>query len=161
MVVFPLPALPRPLRCHHQQRGLHRFSATPVLKSSLLCFVCSYKAMAIPMLVSLMAMVRPFSSLSDFVLGGYSFKQGLLVGLTLPSCTCLAPWIIRGYVIDKGIRCLALSWFNGIIQAQDAIGGYATADWLQRNLEDYIKEEWDDGNAAKLAITEAFLSVSL
>ena len=41
------------------------------------------------------------------------------------------------------------------------VGGYATADWLQKNLENYIKQSWQGGNAAIMAITEAFLTVSV
>ncbi len=40
-------------------------------------------------------------------------------------------------------------------------GGFATADWLENKLEGYIQSSWQGGNAATLAITEAFLEASL
>lgn len=39
------------------------------------------------------------------------------------------------------------------------IGGFATADWLEDNLETYIQSSWKGGNAAAMAISEAFVEV--
>lgn len=38
-------------------------------------------------------------------------------------------------------------------------GGFATSDWLQENLEGFIEASWQNGNAAPMAITDAFVEV--
>ena len=41
----------------------------------------------------------------------------------------------------------------------DGHGGYATSDWLEKNLFKFILKYWQDGQNSEYSLTEAFLKV--
>ena len=63
------------------------------------------------------------------------------------------------------VRCAALPCRSRLsrnicaILVQACAGGEATSDWLQKNFGTYIDKAWQDGNAATMAITDAFVEV--
>lgn len=59
-----------------------------------------------------------------------------------------------------GLEAVEGTWMTDPSLQFVSAGGYATSDWLQKNLEGYIKRYWQGGNAATMTITEAFLDVS-
>ena len=83
----------------------------------------------------------------------------------------LMDMVSHAYVIHhcKKIRLLPYDFVRIVgftVCAQYAVpmlcsceGGFATSDWLEQNLESFIEASWQDGNAAAMAISDAFVEV--
>lgn len=84
------------------------------------------------------------------------------VNIYLPARLSLVPQT-RGFLQIRYPSWLVL---NTLLLAKprpsecDSAGGFATSEWLIKNLAGYIADRWQAGDAATAVVTEAFSQVS-
>ena len=116
---------------HLSTFSLLQAALTQITLTTVFTAPCRIKEMISSMLVSLMAMVR------------HAIMSYISIHYLLVCCSRF-----QGSSLND-----ILNW-TCLFQ-----GGFATSDWLEQNLETFIEASWQNGNAAPMAITDAFVEV--